>query len=639
MNFARLATRPVDDWCVSLTEPFPVAPYNSCGYYMSAISPSFELFRFFVTRGLGLACFLVGMLPSPLLAELAMHGTFGENMVLQRDKPIPVWGTTEPGKNVIVVFHEQSARTTADAQGNWSVELPAMEADSEGQTLVVEAGEERIAIDNVLLGDIWLCGGQSNMEFDLAKIYQGDVEIASANLPQIRLMTVPANATPQRLSNIEALNEFNAWSNRYEQKGDWHVCSPETVPKFAAIGYIFARRLHLASGVPIGIIDNSVGGTTVEGWTSRESLGNIPAAAGLLEQWDEKIDQWDPEADLARRVERWERETEQRNERGQKPSPKPTDFLPGPAFDRNNPGASYNAMLAPLSGMRIRGIIFHQGYNNALGDSRPHLYAETIQAMIGDWRAAFEEPELPFGIIELCAGADPQTKDDFEVRMVDAGPFIREAQFRAFRELPNMGWAGAYDQQVNWYHPQQKVALGERMARWALATQYELPLGHQPAVLVEHQISDQKINLTFDRPLTVRDGRPIEGMAIAGQDGRFYPATATFTVTRKDDRGRDVYDYRKIDVSHPLVKEPIAVRYAWARCPLGNLTNRESMERTLPVPSFRTDDWDWPDAPFGDDRGATRRQINQWRQEARRNAADRKIQEARLILEAEKSDQ
>lgn len=583
---------------------------------------------------LSIACLagVLALLPSVAFAQLTVHGMFSDNMVVQRDQPIRIWGTAESGSQVRVAFHGEQGTAMADTDGHWSVSLPAQPVDSQGSSISVTNGNQEIQFDNVVIGDLWLCGGQSNMEFDLAKIYQGDIEIASANFPQIRLLTVPVGATPDRQTSFESLNEFNSWNRTYEEKGSWKVCSPETVPKFAAIGYIFARRLHLATGVPIGVIDNSVGGTTVEGWTSRESLARIPQAAGLLEEWDQKIAAWDADADLAQRVERWEQETERRKQQGQKPNPKPEDLQPGPAYDRNNPGASYNAMVAPLTGFPICGIIFHQGYNNALGDARPQLYARTIQAMIGDWRSAFHAPELPFGIIELCAGAEPQTMDNFEIRMVDAGPYIREAQFQAYRELTNMGWASAYDQQVDWYHPQQKVALGERMARWALATVYDMPIGHQPAMLTDWNVVDQKIVLKFDRAVTVRDGRPIQGMAIAGDDGRFFPAEARFAVARQDDRGRDVLDFQTIEVTSPLVANPAAVRYAWARCPLGNLTNREHMERTLPVPSFRTDSWDWPDAPFGDDRGATRRRINQQRQKATADAADRKLQQARQII-------
>ena len=563
-------------------------------------------------------------------AELKVHSVFGDNMVMQRGKQIQVWGQTEPGQDVTVQFANQKISTTAKPDGKWTLTLNSMAANANPQTMKVVSAGQSIEFNNILIGDVWLCGGQSNMEFELQKIYQGDVEIASARHKEIRLLTIPRAATRSRQTNFEPLKEFNSWNGQYEDKGSWKVCSPESVRKFASIGYIFARRLHLATGIPIGVIDNSVGGTTVEGWTSRESLASIPEAKGLIKDWDQRIADWDAEKDLADRVTRWEADTKRRIDRGEKPRPKPTDLRPGPGLDRNNPGGSFNGMVACFAGFKLAGIIFHQGYNNALSDARPRLYAKSFQAMIQDWRNAFDEPNLPFGIIELCAGAEPQTPQNFELRMVDAGPYIREAQFKAYQELDNIGWACAYDQQVNWYHPQMKVMLAERIARWALANQYDLKIGHEPAMLLEHTVQDNQIILTFDRELTVRDGRPIAGMAIASGDKRFFPADATFVIKQKDNRGRDVMDFRRIQVSHPLVNTPVAVRYAWARCPLGNLTNRSHMERIIPVPSFRTDDWDWVEAPFGPDQRNTRRTINEWRKAAREFIDDRMRREAEL---------
>ena len=355
------------------------------------------------------------MFSAPVNAELKVHSIFGDNMVIQRERPIRVWGQADPEQEVTVQFANQKISATADDNGQWSLTLKPMQTNSNPQTLKVYSGGQSVEMTNILVGDVWLCGGQSNMEFELQKIYQGDVEIASARHPHIRLLTIPRAATSKRQSDFRPLNEFNSWNRQYEEKGSWQICSPDSVRKFASIGYIFARRLHLASGVPIGIIDNSVGGTTVEGWTSRDSLSNIPDAKGLIEVWDKKISEWDSEQDLADRITRWESDTKRRKDRGEKPRPKPEDLRPGPELDRNNPGGSFNGMVACLAGFRIKGIIFHQGYNNALGDARPKLYAKSFQAMIRDWRNAFDEPNLPFGIIELCAGAEPQTLENFEI--------------------------------------------------------------------------------------------------------------------------------------------------------------------------------------------------------------------------------
>ncbi|HUT10396.1 MAG TPA: hypothetical protein VMY42_07865 [Thermoguttaceae bacterium] len=567
-------------------------------------------------------------------AEVRVHHVFDDNMVLQREKPVHVWGWAEPGEAVTVEFADRTKTTAAGAEGTWAVDLDALEASSQPRTLVVKGKDNAATFENVLVGDVWVLGGQSNMEDTISYVYHGDVEVASANLPSIRILTIPvcADAAPQ--TDFPRIDEFNAWTNQSEQKGSWFVCSPETIHRFSAIGYVFGRRLYLAGQIPIGLIDTSVGGTTVEAWTSREALAAVPEAAALLKEWDERIATYDPQQDLADRIGRWEKESEKQKEEGREPSPRPDDLRPGPACDRNNPGASYNGMIAPFAPFPVKGAIFNQGYNNALGDARPALYAKTFQAMIGDWRRAFGDENMPFGIVELTAGGQPQTLENFELMTIDPAPFIREGQFKAHRELPNVGFACAYDQQVPWYHPHKKVQLGERIARWALATAYDVKLGYQPAICTSATLQDDRMVLTFDREVQTHDGRPIEGFAVAGADQQFVPARAEYAILGKDDRGRDREDRKTLEVWSDLVETPAAVRYAWARNPLGNLVNGQHHERVLPVPSFRTDDWDWPEASFDPEaRGETGRLRGEMRKQAEEHNRQRRLQEARLLLE------
>jgi len=575
------------------------------------------------------ACWLDGV-----RAEVRVHHVFDNNMVLQREKPVRVWGWAEPGEAVTVQFAGQMKTVTTQADGTWAVDLDPLKANSDPRDLVVKGKANTVTCSNVLVGDVWVLGGQSNMEDTISYIYHGDVEVASANLPSIRLLTIPVAATPEPQTDFPRIDEFNAWTNQSEKKGSWFVCSPETVHRFSAIGYVFGRRLHLATKIPIGLIDTSVGGTTVQAWTSRAALSALPEAAPLLKEWDEKIAAFDPQKDLQERIERWERDTEKRKAEGREPAPKPEDLRPGPAFDRNNPGASYNGMIAPFAPFAVKGAIFNQGYNNALGDARPALYAKCFQAMIEDWRRTFRDENLPFGIVELTAGGQPQTLDNFELRMIDPAPFIREGQFKASRELPHVGFACAYDQQVPWYHPHKKVQLGERIARWALATQYEVKLGYEPAVCVSATPREGRMVLTFDRQVQTHDGRPIVGFAVAGADRQFVPAQARYAIIGKDERGRDREDRKVLEVWSDLVEKPVAVRYAWARNPLGNLVNGQHHERILPVPSFRTDDWDWPEAPFGPEaRGETGRRRAEMRKQAEQHNRQRKLQEAKLLLQ------
>ena len=577
------------------------------------------------------------------VAELRVSHIFGDHMVLQRDEPIRVWGWAEAGASVRVAFATRDLTVKADGDGAWSVELEALPASSQPHHLAVTSDGESVSCDGILIGDIWVLGGQSNMEDVLEDVYHGDTEVAAANYSQIRLMTIPQAAAQEVLTDIERLNEFNAWTNRYEQKGSWAVCSPRAVRRFSAIGYIFGRRLHQVSGVPIGLIDASWGGTTAEAWTSRETLGTMADAKPLLDEWKSKVEAYDAGASLQRRIENWERDTERRKKEGKTPNPKPTEPDQDPATNRNHPGGSFNGMIAPYASLNIRGAIFNQGFNNALGDARPQLYAKVFQAMIEDWREAFRNEALPFGIVALTAGGEPQTLANFEERQVDAGPFIREAQAKAWQALEHVGFAPAYDQQVPWYHPHKKFELGERIARWALFTCYgQDQLGWQPAACSDWEIQDDHMILSFDRQVRVHDGRPFSGFAIAGEDQHFYPAKGEFVVVGKQDNGRDNLDESKLKVWHPLVKEPKAVRYAWARNPVANAVNSRHHERTIPIVSFRTDSWDWPDAPFGD-RGSEaeqshREKINAMRQQARDWAKERPLAEAKALLESAKAE-
>lgn len=582
-------------------------------------------------------------LPCLLGAELTVAHFFGDHMVIQRDKPIRIWGTSQPGENVRVRFSIRDLTVKADAQGNWQMELEALPVSSQGKALVIQSGDTTITYDNILVGDVWICGGQSNMEDEISYVYHGDMEVSSANHPMIRLMTVPQQASPVAFTDMDRLNEFNSWTRRHEQKGSWSQCTPKAIERFSAIGYIFGKRLHLVSGIPIGLIDNSWGGTTIEAWTSRSTLKKIPAARGLLEEWDSKIAAYDAAASLQARIQRWEKDSERRKARGEKPNPKPTEPDQDPASDRNNPGASFNGMLASFSEANIKGAIFNQGYNNALGNARPRLYASVIKAMIENWRETFRDDAMPFGIIGLTPGGQPQTRDNYEIRMVDAAPFIREGQFEAAKALNHVCFMPAYDQQVPFYHPHKKVLHGERMARWALATQYgQTQLKWKPTTLEHTEISGDHIVLSFNGMVRVHDGRPFEGFAIAGTDRHFVPAQAEFVVKGKDDRGREQKDERKLKVWSPLVPEPVAVRYAWARNPLGNAVNSGHHERIIPIPSFRTDNWDWPEAPFESDRDETRNAhreaINTMRRQAREWSEARPMQEARVLLGIEEEE-
>lgn len=549
---------------------------------------------------------------TPAIGEgLCVSNLFQSGMVVQRDKPVFIWGWAAPGEKVSVSFGGASQEATAGGDRSWKVTLPALPANRQPREMTVKGASETLALDNVLVGDVWVLGGQSNMEFPLSNIENGDLEIVSANFPEIRLLTIPSRNGPEKLKSFARLQEWSDWSNRHFRKGDWDVCTPGTVPEMSAIGYIFARRLYMASQVPIGVIDASRGGTTVETWIPEPVLRKIdaPQVKTLLADWDAKVTAWDAGEDLKQRVANYRSQEEKLKAQGKEMpanNPEPNDLRPGPAMDPNRPGNCYAGMIAPLEGLSVKGVIFHQGYNNCFnGTDGAKMYAQVFPQMITAWRGAFGDGNLPFGILSLCTEGAVQTLDNYVEMMANAGPYIREAQYRTFLDFlnsgdKNIGFASTYDLRRRWYHPQLKIPAGERMARWALATQYDMAetIRWKPPVIKEMAAEGGHIRITFDEAVaSIDDGSPIYGFAIAGGDRRFQPAEANYAETGKDNRGKPQKDMKTLILTSPMVPEPVQYRYAWGRSPLANLQAERMSD--IPVSTQRSDDWDMEEIPLG----------------------------------------
>ncbi|TWU01640.1 hypothetical protein [Neorhodopirellula pilleata] len=542
---------------------------------------------------------------------LCISNVFQSNMVLQRDKPITVWGWGEPGEDIVVSFAGKKQTATAADDRRWKVTLPAMTANSQPQTMTIKGTRKTLTLDNVLIGDIWVLGGQSNMEFPLDRVENGELEIISAHYPGIRILTVPAMNGQDKKPGFARLHEWSDWFGRHYRKGDWDECSPEIVRELSAIGYVFARRIHMASQVPIGVIDASRGGTTVETWTPDSVLRTIdsPQVRTLLQEWDQKVAVWDSKADLEQRVANHRQKIERFEKEGREMpanETEPTDLRPGPAKDQNRPGNCYASMIGPLEGLSIKGAIFHQGYNNCFnGTEGAIMYRDVFPHMIESWRAAFNDPEMSFGILSLCTEGPAQTLDNYCEMMANPGPFIREAQYQTFLDLyqngdKNIGFVSTYDLRRRWYHPQLKIPAGERIARWALATQYgfEKSIRWKPPIATGVRVSEDHIELQLDEPASaVDDGGPILGFAVAGEDRRFHPAKAEHLVTGKTDRGQPQTNKKVLVLSSPMVPRPIHFRYAWGRSPLGNLQAERMTD--IPFATQRSDDWSLENVPLG----------------------------------------
>ena len=532
---------------------------------------------------------------------LCVANVFQSKMVLQRDKPLNIWGWAAPGEEVTVSFAGQQAAAKAVADRSWQVTLKPVPANNAPQAMTVKGKNTTLTLENILVGDVWILGGQSNMEFPISKVDDGELEIVSANFAQIRLLTMPVGKGFKSVRSFERLHEWSDWFSTHFRKGDWDVCSPETVKEFSAIGYVFGRRVFMASRVPIGLIDASVGGTTVETWTPEDVLRKIDGkeTRDLLKEWDDKIAAFNPQTDLDQRLANYHKNSEKKKASGQTP---PTDLRPGPAADMNRPGFCYAGVIRPLAGLAVKGAVFHQGFNNCFnGSAGARMYYQVFSKMITAWRGTFNDPQMPFCILSLCTAGEPQTRDNFLLPMYDAGPYIREAQYQTFRDFrdagdKNIGFASSFDLRKSWYHPQIKIPVGERAAKWALATQYGVFKGNEaediwlPPSIKEVKIVEHTIRLTMSTAIKMKDESEdkMNGFAIAGKDRRFFPADVNwFTDGSKDNRNQPVYARNILVLSSPFVPEPAHYRYAWARNPLANIAS----SRQVPLAAQRSDDW------------------------------------------------
>ncbi len=586
---------------------------------------------------------------------LCVANVFQSNMVLQRDKPLRIWGWAEPGEEILVSFAGEQARTTAAADRSWDVTLRPVPANAAPQVLRIQGKKAALELENVLVGDVWVLGGQSNMEFPISNVDDGELEIVSANFPHVRLLTMPVGKGFDSVRSFERLHEWSDWSKRHFRKGDWDPCSPETVREFSAIGYVFGRRIHMASGIPIGLIDASIGGTTVEAWTPVDTLRAIEGdeTRAMLKEWEDRIAAFDPKADLEARVKAYENRIANLRAKGEAipaDSRPPDDLRPGPVGDMNRPGCRFASVIQPLRGLAVSGAVFHQGFNNCFnGSAGARMYHQVFGKMIAAWRDNFGDPRIPFCIVSLCTAGEPQTPENFLAPMFDAGPYIREAQYRTFLDLRaagdrNAGFVSSFDLRKSWYHPQIKIPVGERVAKWALATRYELLTGRDaenhwlPPAVEKLEAVDGTLRLTMSTDVKTRDdsdGRML-GFALAGPDRRFHPAAADWLATGSNDgRNREEKNRKVLVLRSPFVPAPVHFRYAWARNPMGNVVNPLG----VPLAAQRSDDWvleETPvkvDPPPGLSEDAARRHAgNRLRQELERADRERRLREAEAVV-------
>ncbi len=503
-------------------------------------------------------------------AEVKLAAVFTDHMLLQRELSAPVWGTAEPGEQVTVRFAGQEKQTKADKNGRWLVRLEPLQASAEGRQLEAQ-GSNTVAVEDVLVGDVWICSGQSNMEWSVGMSANAKEEIAAARYPEIRLFDVEGHHSAPLPKN--------------SLRGTWSLCTPESVARFSAVGYYFGRQLHQETGVPIGLIGTNWGGTRIEPWTPPVGFRSVPELKALAE----KVNAGDPSTPAGKTawsnyfsaVKNWAEQGSAALEEGRDLPPLPG--TPGPQ-KHTEPSAIYNAMVHPLAPYGVRGAIWYQGESNG-GEGIEYFHK--MQALIRGWREVWNQENFPlyFYFVQLANFQQPNPHPDGG----DGWARLREAQRQALT-IPHTGMAVTIDiGEAGDIHPRNKQDVGRRLAQWGLRDVYKKDVVVSGPLFRELKIEGNKARVYFDhvgdglmvgrkeglaQTQPVADGK-LKSFAIAGEDRKWHWAEATI-------------DGDTVLVSSPEVPNPVAVRYAYSMNPQGaNLYNQQG----LPASPFRSDTW------------------------------------------------
>ncbi len=508
--------------------------------------------------GTGVAGVLVLFSAVVAQAAVKLPSVFGSHMVLQRGQPVPVWGWADAGEEVTVTFRDQTVTAKAGDNGQWSTKLAALAVGEPGALTV--KGTNTITLEDVLVGEVWVCSGQSNMQWAVQQSLDSDLEAAATGQPGIRLFQVPM---------VTALEPQD------DVKAEWKACTPENIPNFSAVAYFFGRQLYETLDVPVGIIQTAWGGTPAEAWTRNDHLASDADLQPILDTWDDRIKTYDPvavKADFEVVLDKWKAAVEKAKAEGTPPPNRPRDPQ-DPKTNSHNPCVLFNAMIAPLTPYAIKGAIWYQGETNA---GRAYQYRKLMPAMIKSWREDWGQGDFPFYQVQLAnfreVKAEPGDSDWAE---------LREAQVLASTAIPHVGAVCITDiGAAKDIHPKDKQNVGKRLARLALADDYGYKqIIRSGPVYKSSEIQAGKCVVHFEtggKKLTSYYNEPLTGFAIAGADKKWVWGHAK------------IIDEDSIEITHPDISEPAAVRYNWADNPKGNLYG----ESYLPAYPFRTDDWD-----------------------------------------------
>jgi sialate O-acetylesterase len=490
---------------------------------------------------------LAGMLLSGALqcrGDITLPALISDNMILQHDEKISIWGKADPGESITVIMGPDNGQTLAGKDGNWAVTLDPL--PSGGPYDMTVAGKNNLTVHNVAIGEVWVCAGESNMEFKTVAARNSQEEMADADLPMTRVFTVSHTAAGQPASDCQ---------------GSWVVCDPDSVKDFSAIAFFFARELNRGMRTPFGIIQATWGPSPAQAWTPRKTLESEPALSGILDHYSKAVAAY-PQAltDYQTRLDQWH------TAGGYASGPKPVPPV-NPQGTRE-PAALFNGMIAPLLRYPIRGVLWYQGESNT-GD--PDLYAKLFPAMIQSWRAAWDEGAFPFFFAQLSGFLEHRAQPE-ESQWAK----LREAQTAALA-LPKIGMVVTADigEERN-MHPPDKQDVAHRFALLAQSQVYEKDVTASGPVFESMDPGDSgQAVISFshaDGGLTTPANAPVKGFEAAGPDGRFASADASIKGS-------------KVIVTSKEVPNPTAIRYDWANFPDGNLMNQAG----LPAAPFRTD--------------------------------------------------
>jgi sialate O-acetylesterase len=626
--------------------------------------------------GLVFSCFVFSVFAEGF-DSLRFAKILSNHMVLQQEKPIKVWGWGKPGSDVAVtitqdaatgaqveqessanektpqandeysitvryveknppMLNEQTLRAKAGEDGRWSVVFPPAKASFQPTWLIARSGDELAIVRNALIGEVWVCAGQSNMGW--SNFNRKGREAGSADFPGLR---------------------YIAWEDSWykpleevKKNIGWQECSPETAQRFSAVPYLFGTFLHRYLKVPFGIVNVARGGTLGQTWCLREELESIDdkIIRTVLADYDAETSVWDDPKQLSALMKRWEQDCEKAKAEhaekkarataeGKKPPRLRLPKKPGDARSGWSPPAGlFNATVMPIRDLAIRGILYYQGENNNF--LRWTRYERTFPKVPVSFRKAFRDETLPFGCISQPGwgefGIDPEV-----ATIAEGYAIIRDIQRRALKSDPLSDMIATYPSGNSYIHPGEKLPVAEYASLWALAKVYKEPVVHRGNEYTHMKILDNKFYLFFDTDPVVherwkhiennaywqvlpcaREGKAeLKGFIIAGKDRRWYPAKA---------RQTKLQNKWCIELTSDLVQEPVAARYGWANWPTGNLVGRER----IPIPTFRTDDWPIPEGVnySNEAKEASSAKLKELREIGSRQALDRKVRQLQIDI-------